>query len=222
METDDFRSVVAEALTYYRFRGASLSSIGTFTRCRTDSKQFKTERDLALAELQNEGYAEKRGTLWYLQSSAFKSARGDAYAPVFEEMDFQIAFVIISSGENCDLTDLVGKLNFVVRTFLSFDELYGGLNRLVSSRLITHKRGLFSPTEKATGLLAAAKSKARGSMYDQLNALKRLILCPCCGTELKRVDWRVPLTEAELLAAVTKWEQASKAALAEVISKNEH
>ncbi|MCA9117884.1 MAG: hypothetical protein KDA79_22590, partial [Planctomycetaceae bacterium] len=77
----DVRSAVAEALRYYRYRGASLSSIDAYAGIRTDSRNYRSERKSALQQLSSEDYAEKRGTLWFLQPIAFRAARGDAYAP---------------------------------------------------------------------------------------------------------------------------------------------
>jgi hypothetical protein len=60
MQTDSVQCLVAEALIYYRFRGASLAAIDAYAKCRTHSKQFKLERDQALSQLQSDGSAESK------------------------------------------------------------------------------------------------------------------------------------------------------------------
>lgn len=200
---------VADALCYYRYRGASLTAIDSYAGIR--SKDFNsTRRNEALTQLQSDGYAEKRGSLWFLQPDAFKSARGDSYAPEFEDMDFAIAFAVLGSGDKCDLKKLIGTFDFVVRALPSFDELYGGLNRLAAARLIKRRRAYYEPTQLANDLFATAKNKSKNSMYDQLQAFTRLVLCPCCGAALKRVTWRVPLAEKEFADALKDYKASRK------------
>jgi hypothetical protein len=95
--------------------------------------------------------------------------------------------------------------DFVVRTPPSFDELYGGINRLVAARLVKTKRGYFHATELASHLFLTAKQTAKKSMYDQLQAFTRLVLCPCCGAKLKRVTWRVQITEEQFSSAMRNY-----------------
>ncbi len=174
--------------------------IDAYCGIRVDAERSKI--DTALAELRTSGYAEKRGNLWYLAPAEFKTARGNSRAPQFEEMDFWIAFAIAGIGVDCELIRLIGMLDFVVRTLPSYDEIYGGINRLVAAGLMTHRRGVFSPTEQSTQLLAKAKTLAKKDMYDQFDSFKRLTLCPCCGATLKRVRWNVPITEDEFARVI--------------------
>lgn len=67
---------------------------------------------------------------------------------------------------------------------------------------MTHRRGVFSPTEQSTQLLAKSKTLAKKDIYDQFDAFKRLVLCPCCGATLKRVRWNVPITEDEFARVI--------------------
>jgi hypothetical protein len=76
---------------------------------------------------------------------------------------------------------------------------------LYAARLISHRRGRFSPGDKAKELFATAESRAKRSLYDQFDALKRLVMCPCCGVALKRVSWQVALTESDFNAAAGQY-----------------
>lgn len=191
---------VSDALRYYRYRGASLTAIHSYAgiRCTDISSASRNE---ALMQLQSSGYTEKRGTLWFLQPLAFKSARGDSFAPEFQDMDFAIGFALLGSGDNCSLAKLIDTFDFIVRTLPSFDELYGGLNRLVAARLVTHRRKHYEATQLCKDLFTTAEKHSKRSLYDQLEAFKRLVLCPCCGVALKRLTWRVSLTEQEFAEA---------------------
>lgn len=206
----DVREVIAGAICYYRFRGASLRSIDAYARSRANRRDYAARRTRALNELEAECYVEKRGNLWYLHPIAFKEARGASYLPEFEAMDFCIALAIGGAGDDCDLRRLIANCDFIARTWPSYDELYGGLNRLAASRLIKHKRGRFSLTPRAKALFDTAKSKANRSMYDQLMAFQRLVLCPCCGVTLKRVAWRVALSQVEYSAALKAHQHSMK------------
>lgn len=192
---------VSDAVSYYRYRGASLSSIDSYAGVRCSGLNAE-KRNESLSHLHNSGVAEKRGTLWFLQPESFKVARGSAYSPDFQDMDFAIAFAVLGSGDDCDLRKLIGTFDFVVRTLPSFDELYGGINRLVAARLVKTKRHYFHATELASHLFLTAKQTAKNSMYDQLHAFTRLVLCPCCGAKLKRVTWRVQITEEKFSNAL--------------------
>jgi len=213
VEDADHNSVhdsVADAIRYYRYRGASLQSIDSYAKTRANAPDYATLRAAAMGDLEREGHIEKRGKLWYLQPSAFKEARGNSYAPEFEEMDFCVLLAIVGVGDDCELSNLIGTFDFIVRTLPAYDEIYGGLNRLHAAKLIVQKRGRFSPSEKAKALFATAKSNAKRSMYDQLEALKRLVLCPCCGVPLKRVSWRIQITESEFGAELAKYTGKAK------------
>ncbi|MEP3478460.1 MAG: hypothetical protein ABJZ55_04375 [Fuerstiella sp.] len=196
---------VADAVNYYRYRGASLSSIDSYAGGRCNGFHAG-KRNAALSGLSSAGFAEKRGTLWYLQPDAFKSARGPACSPSFQDMDFAVAFAVLGTGDDCDLRTLIGTFDFVIRTLPSFDELYGGLNRLVAARLVKTKRGHFRSTELSSHLFLTAKRSAKKSIYDQLQAFTRLVLCPCCGATLKRVTWRVQLAEEEFSIAMKAYQ----------------
>ncbi|MFO1045099.1 MAG: hypothetical protein U0941_25270 [Planctomycetaceae bacterium] len=195
---------VAAAVNYYRYRGASLSSIDSYAgvRCRGLNAG---KRDKALLHLHSTGVVEKRGSLWYLRREAFKTARGSAFLPEFQNIDFWVAFAVLGSGESCDLKQLIDKFDFVARTFPSFDELYGGINRLVAAGLVKTQGDCFYATELAQQLFRTAKQVAKKSIYDQLQAFTRLVLCPCCGVKLKRVTWRVGLTEKQISNAIREY-----------------
>jgi hypothetical protein len=199
------QDAVADAIRYYRYRGATLQSIDSYARTRANANDYTSLRAAAMTELERQEQIEKRGKLWYLHPDAFKQARGDSYAPEFNDMDFCVLLALVGVGDDCDLPKLIETFDFIVRAVPHFDEIYGGLNRLYAARLISHRRGLSSPSDKAKELFATAKSKAKRSMYDQLNALKRLVMCPCCGVALKRVSWRVALTESDFKSAVRQY-----------------
>lgn len=200
---------VAAAVNSYRYRGASLSSIDSYagTQC---SGLNAGKRDEALSQLHSMGIVEKRGSLWYLQRAAFKAARGSAVAPEFQNIDFWVAFAVLGSGESCDLKQMINTFDFVARTIPSFDDLYGGINRLVAAGLVKTQGDCFYATELAHQLLHTAKQVAKKSMYDQLEAFTRLVLCPCCGVKLKRVTWRVALTEEQVSNAIREYRASWK------------
>ena len=204
-KNESVEEVVADAVRYYRYRGASLQTIDSYVHCRANSQNYAAKRSAAVSELERQQRIEKRGNLWYLHPSEFNLARGDSYAPEFEEMDFCILLAIVGVGTDCDLQKLIGTTDFIMRALPDFGAIYGGLNRLHAARLIGHKQVRFSATPKANDLFAAAKSKAKNAIYDQLDALKRLVLCPCCGAVLKRVSWRIALPESEFKAAVRQY-----------------
>lgn len=204
-ETSTVQEAVADAIRYYRYRGASLQSIDSYARTRANGADYAILRAAAMTVLERDGQIERRGKLWYLHPVAFKAARGYSHAPEFDEMDFCVLLAVAGVGDDCDLLKLIGTFDFIVRAIPTFDELYGALNRMHAAGLIQHQRGGFSPTEKTKELFAIAKSKAKRSMYDELDALKNLVMCPCCGVRLKRVSWRVGLTESDFKAAVKQY-----------------
>ena len=87
----------------------------------------------------------------------------------------------------------------------TFDEIYGALNRLHASRLIIRRRGRFAPARRGRELYEVARSVSKRTPFDRMDALRRLILCPCCGVDLKRVPWRISLTEPEFDAIVADY-----------------
>ena len=85
---------------------------------------------------------------------------------------------------------------------LTHAELHGGINRLMAGRLLKTRRGKLMVTERAAALFEKVESSGRKAVLLQLNRLRRLIDCPCCGVRLKDVRWRFSLDETTYTAAV--------------------
>jgi hypothetical protein len=200
------REAVADSIRYRRYCGADLAAIETDVGCSDD--EFKLQCQAALSHLESSSYAEKRGSLWFLHPSAFKAAKGDSHPPEFHELDFFIALAISFAIKWCDgpceLTSLMRSIEGLARAAVNFDEVYGGLNRLIAGGLATQKRNRYSTTSKSDELFALAKANSKQGPWHQIAAFQRLVMCPCCGVTLKRVNWRVKLLESAFYTAVAE------------------
>lgn len=186
---------VFDAIRYFRYRGVALNHIDSYAGVRAEQEDFANKRKQALAQLEKEKRIERRGKLWFIHPSSFRAVGGSCFKPEFEQNDFGVLLAILACKDGCDLRNLIQTFDFILRTLPSFEELYGGLNRLFSARLITQKRGLFFATSAATNLWMSARSHSKKSLYDEFVALERIVRCPCCGPRLEKVTWRITLPE---------------------------
>ncbi|QDT39037.1 hypothetical protein [Stratiformator vulcanicus] len=197
---DDISRVVA-ALYYFRFCGASPQVIDNFATNRFSGEWKPAFTYAALTRLQSDGFAEKRGSFWYLTKDQLKLAKGGFQKPDFEHADVALAMTIAGTEGKKSLTSILNGIDFIERYILSFDELYRGLNRLHAAKLIGYRSRSFFATDRCMSLLKEAKNHSH-SMHGHLESLERLIQCPCCGPKLRRVTWRIAISEEDYLEAV--------------------
>ena len=202
--TSSIRDHVFEAISYFRYRGASIKQVDSFVRGREPSQDFPAKRAAAIADLEVEEFIEKRGSKWFLRPVALKSAHGAFYPPTFEDMDFVILFVATGKG-SCDLPALIGGVDFVSHCIPRFDEMYGALDRLDAAGLIKWRRSEVATSARGAELYEKSEKSSKNSMYEHLDSLQRLMLCPCCGVKLNKVTWRIQLNESEYHAALKSW-----------------
>src|SRR5262245_49384862 len=103
---------VFDAVRYYRFRGAALSNIDSYSGIRTEKADFNNQRAKAIAQLECDHKIERRGKLWFLHPLQFRKVGGPAFKPEFETMDFSVLMAILGNGKGCDLQTLIGAFDF--------------------------------------------------------------------------------------------------------------
>jgi hypothetical protein len=112
------REAVADSIRHRRYCGADLAAIENDVVIDTDVRyshdEFHLQCQAALSHLESSSYAEKRGSLWFLHPSAFKTARGDSHPPEFQQLDFSIALAISFANKwsdgPCELVRLVRSI----------------------------------------------------------------------------------------------------------------
>lgn len=196
---------ILDSITYYRYRGASLKNIDQYTGIRLKVNEFETKRDRVLESLKNQKYIIKHGKLWFVHPRIFKEKLGDYYPPEYEDNDFIILLAVLGGKQGQELTELIGTMDFINRAIPTFEELYTGLNRLKSSKLISYRVKRFFPSSKTQDFYNKIKIHCKKSVYDQYKGLLQMVKCPCCGVKLKKVSWTIDLTEEEVQDAIKKY-----------------
>ena len=191
--------LVFDTLAYRRNVGADLASIRSYISFREKRKRT-TKNDLAaLRRLEKAGKTVRVGEKWFLTPQGLKLARGPSMRPKWLDEDSLILLTLLLCDRKVggDLEHIIGVVDYVDRSIPSLEQVHGALNRLVSAGLVKARRGRYLVTEKATRMFAKVKAVCKSGTRRQLHHLQRIMDCPCCGVELKKVRWRIIISEAE-------------------------
>jgi hypothetical protein len=94
------------------------------------------------------------------------------------------------------LHQIVAAADLINHAIPTLEEMHGAINHLLAGRLIKARRGLFSVTDKALALFSKIETSCKNQVLDQLDGLRRVMDCPCCGAKPKSVRWRFVLDDA--------------------------
>ena len=204
-------AIVFDAVRYNRYRGVTLDRMKGYVGTR--HKGETTEETLAavLSRLEIANQVVCVGKRWLLHPAAFREAKGDAWKPEFEFADTWILMCILSIHEAgpCTISEIIPVADGINHAIPSLDELHGALNRLLAAGLIATRKGAYVPTDRALSLRQKVQASCPSFLWDQMEGLANILKCPCCGIKLKRVTWRINVTEGDVAAA---YEQYSSAA----------
>lgn len=204
MKHDD---LVFEALAYRRNVGADPASLRSYISFREKRKRT-TKNDLAaLVRLRKAGKVVQVGDKWFLTPLGLKLARGSSMRPEWLDEDSLILLTLLlcNRKKGGDLEHIIAVVDYVDRSIPSLEQLHGALNRLVSGGLVKVRRGRYFVTDKASRMFTKVKAVCKSGVRRQLHCLERLMECPCCGVELKKVRWRINIDEAERQEAYQRY-----------------
>lgn len=195
MTHDEF---VLKALTYRRNVGASLSDIRAYVQFREEKKHTQKQDRAVLRRLENDGHLVSVGKKWFFTSSGYNLAKGSALAAEWQSGDAWILLAALYNRESSEirLEHIVAAADFINHAIPTVEEMHGAINRLLAGRLIKTKGGMFSVTEKALELFTKIETSCKNFVLDQLEGLRRIMDCPCCGVKLKTIRWRFMLDDA--------------------------
>jgi hypothetical protein len=202
----NYDEIVFEALAYRRYVGADLKTIRGHAWSRDDGTPGEQESSAALARLEEAGLIYQVGAKWFLTPGGMKQAKGSAFKPGWMPEDSMILLALLLGGRRpAKLVQIIGTVDYINHAIPTLEEMHGALNRLKAGRLIGIRRDAYVATEKALGLYEKVKARCRRSPLRQLSCLERLMECPCCGVDLKRVGWRIKLDEESMEAACSEY-----------------
>lgn len=204
MQHDD---IVLAALIYRRNVGADLEFIRAFPFTREAKKHSSKEDEAALDRLAKKGITVQVGNNWFLTTAAYRSAKGAALSPRLKDEDAWILLSLLYSRANepCRLEDIMATADSINHALPALEEIHGALNRLDAAGLIKKRGDTFIVAKKAVGLFDKVKANCKKNVLDQLDCLKRVMNCPCCGIELTAVRWRIHLGASEYDRAVASY-----------------
>jgi hypothetical protein len=192
---------VFETLAYRRNIGASPREIRTIVAIHGDPKRTARDDINSLQKLEKQGLIFKVANSWFLTAAGEKQARGPCLSATWQHSDAWIFGAILFNREtdNCRLAEIIGAADVINHAIPTLVEMHGGLNRLVSARLIRVRgEDCFSPTASGLKLLSKAQRLCGRRLLEVVEGLRKLLDCPCCGVRLKRVRWQIQLDEATL------------------------
>ena len=199
----EFDAIVLDAVRFNRYRGVTLDGMRGYVGIRHNGETTDKSLAAGLGRLESKNQVVCVGTRWLLHPSVFGNAKGDAWKPEFEFADTWILMCILSIYENgpCTLREIIPIADGINKAIPTLDELHGALNRLLAARLITMRNAAYAPTDKALDLKQKVEENCRVFLWDQMEGLANILKCPCCGVQLKRVTWRINVTEEDVAAA---------------------
>lgn len=196
--------LVFEVLLYYRNLGVSLNDLREHLQYRQLVPQTEEDYLSALGRLESVGKIIGVGEKWFLTPDSHKQAKGKALGPEWQWEDSWILLALLLSSRErqlCNLEHIIAAADYINHALPSLNELHGALNRLASGRLIGSRRGGYIVTDRARELLSKVDASGTTVLWGQLERLRRLMDCPCCGVTLKSVRWRISLDEDTLVKA---------------------
>lgn len=198
---------VFEVLAYRRNVGATLDEVLANVGYRVAGTPARNRVLQTLQNLVIEGELFAVGGTWFLTPSGYKKARGTALEPEWQREDAWIllAALLGCRDEGSDLSRLIGAADYISHGIPNHEELHGAINRLRSGRLLKTKGNTIAVTQKATELFEKVEATCKRAVLRQLDGLRRLMDCPCCGVELKAVRWGYELDEGTVADAVASY-----------------
>ena len=202
---------VLEAVRYNRYRGGTRTDIKSYARIPHNEQIGDEMLDASLSRLCSADQIVRIGDRWLLHRRVFQTAKGRARKPEFQFEDTWILMCILILDENgpCKIRDIIPLADGINKAVPTVDEFHGALNRLLAARLISIHKGAYAPTPKARDLHKKVKENTRSGFWDVLENLMNILRCPCCGVHLKRVTWRIDVTDEEVDAAYKQYLSAS-------------
>jgi hypothetical protein len=203
-------AIVLEAVCYNRYRGITRKDMKSYVGVRHKGQTSDELLDASLSRLCFADQIVRIGERWLLHCGIFQTAKGHARKPEFHFEDTWILMCILLLNENgpCEIKDIIPLADGINKAIPTVDELHGALNRLLSARLISTRKGAYTPTPKAQELHKKVKETCRSGLWDQMDGLTNILKCPCCGVQLKRVMWRINVTDQDVDAAYKQYSSA--------------
>ncbi|RLB54999.1 MAG: hypothetical protein DRI90_19790 [Deltaproteobacteria bacterium] len=198
---------VFEVLAYRRNVGTTLNAVWRNVAYRTKNKQAKKRALAILRKLESDGELTSVGEWWFLTPAGAKRAKGSQLAAVWLQADAWVLLAAIyACGQDAkDLDALIATADWINHAIPTHVELHGAINRLLAGRLLKTKRDKLMVTERATDLFEKVEASGRRAVLRQLDRLRRMIDCPCCGVPLKVVRWRYTLDAQTYREAVASY-----------------
>lgn len=192
MEHDD---LILEAMNYRRHVGADLGSIRDYLTFREAAPRTGQDDEAALTRMAATGQIMRVGQQWFLTPEAHRRARGAALVPTWKEEDAWILLALWCLRQNAasKLEHIIAAADFINHAIPTIEEMHGALNRLAAAHLITKRRDGFTMTSRAHDLFGKLPPACNKRILGQLDCLRRMMDCPCCGVPLKAVRWRISL-----------------------------
>ena len=200
-------AIVLDAVRYNRYRGATPGDMKGYVGSRHKGETTEKALSAALGRLESANRVVRVGERWLLHPDVFRKAKGHARKPEFQFEDTWIlmCILVLRKDGSCTLEEVMPVADAINKAIPTVDELHGALNRLLAARLITTRKGAYAPTPKSLDLLEKVKANCRAGLWDQMDGLTNMLKCPCCGVQLKRVTWRISVTEEEVAAAYKQY-----------------
>ena len=199
--------LIIQSLAYRRNVGATLDDIRSYLNFREETKHTIQQDLEVLLRLEKAGQVLTVGHKWFFTPAGYKLAKGSALDAEWKFADAWILIALLHSrnNEDCTLAHIIAAADGINHAIPTHEEIHGAINRLLAARLIKIKRDTFSVTDKSLELSDKAKASCKKYVLDQLDGLRRLMHCPCCGVKLISVRWRFVLDEAVFNDAVDSY-----------------
>lgn len=199
MKKDIFDDVCFQALASHRNNGADEARVRGFLGWNKKLVADPEKVHAALQRLAVKGRARRVGERWYLTPIGYREARGPADRAEWRHEDawMLLAVCMTSGGDGARLSSILGTADYINHAIPTWEDVHGSVNRLAAGRLLRIRQGLFAATERALEMLERVRAARGGGPLRQVDGLRRLIACPCCGIELGKVRWSIVITEAQ-------------------------
>ncbi len=196
--------LVLEALAYRRNVGATLGDIRAYLQFRENTKHSQKQDRAAIRRLEDDGHLVVVGKKWFFTATGHKLAKGSALDADWQSSDAWILLTTLYNREldQFELRHIVATADAINHAIPTLEEMHGAINRLLAGRLLKIKRDTFSVTDTANELFAKVESTCKKYVLDQLDGLRRMMDCPCCGVKLKSIRWRFMVDVAAYKNAV--------------------
>ncbi|MBW2733652.1 MAG: hypothetical protein JRH20_14785 [Deltaproteobacteria bacterium] len=190
--------LVFEALADDRNVGADMRAVRKYVQWYGKRKSSVKNDQASLKRLEKAGDVLQVAERFFLTVQGAKRAKGSATPATWLREDhwLLLAVVICAGDEGANLSQIIGAADYIDHGLPTLEQLHGALNRLASGGLIAKRRGLFALTERGLELADKAKACSRRGIRGQSKALGRLLDCPSCGVDLRKVRWSILLDQA--------------------------